>query len=465
MRLFLSKCFSLLMSLLIPAEADAASLITSVRRYSTNAVWLMVERVFVAGLSFWVGIYVIRYLGPSGFGNLSYALSFVGLFSGIAALGLDSIVIRDLVRNEDKNDELLGTAFVLKFQGALFILIVLSVVAVASPGDKTTNWLILFIAFASIFQSLYVVDFYFQSRVLSKYPAWVRCLAAVFSAVSKIVLISLHAPLLWFALAVTAESVVTAVGFLVIYRTYGPGITRWKFKKILALRLLKDSWPLILSGVTISVYMRVDQVMIKNILDAKSVGIYAAAVNLTEVWYFLPTIIIGSLFPAIINAKKMDRKLYLSSLQRLHDLFFLISLAIGVLVFFFSQRIVNVLYGQSFSEAGMVLAIYIWSVIFIAQGHIRGYFLIVENKQHIGLWFRTSIMAANVVLNLFLIPRYGLMGAALAALLSYSLSAYLFCLFHPLLRLDLMMCLESFLFPARLLLRVKGLIWPSRAPS
>ena len=419
------------------------------KRYSSNAAWLFFEKVFASFLSFWVGVYVTRYLGPRDFGILSYALSFVGMFSGIATLGLDSIVIRDLVQNEEENDELLGTAFLLKLAGALFVLITIVLLVAITSHESATNWAICFIALGSLFQSLYVIDFYFQSKVLSKYPVWVRCSSSIISSVFKVALICLQAPLIWFAFAVTFESMLMALGFVLMYTRHGLKVN-WVFKKERALRLIRDSWPLILSGVAVAVYMRIDQVLIKNLLDAKAVGIYAVAVNLTEIWYFIPTIIMGSLFPAIINVRKNDHKLYLNGLQRLHDMFFIIAFAISILVSLCSGKIIGLLFGGNFMDAKLPLVIYIWATVFVFQGYIRGHFLILENEQRLGLWFRFLAILSNVALNLLLIPKYGIAGAAVAAVLSYSVPIYLFAFVHPLLRMNVNMCLKSFIFPLRL---------------
>jgi O-antigen/teichoic acid export membrane protein len=429
---------------------DWGAATNGLKRYSSNTGWLLFEKAFAAFLSFLVGVYVIRYLGPVNFGIFSYALSFVSLFSGVAALGLDSIVVRDLVQNEDRNDELLGTAFVLKLFGALLVLIVLLSILAFKPYDSLTSWAVFIIAFASVFQSIFVIDFFFQSRVLSKYPVWVRCFSSVIGSAFKIILIFNHASLIWFAFAVTLENSVMALGFIIVYKKLGATMRLWRFRTVTATRLLKDSWPLILSGVAISLYMRLDQVLIRSMLDAKAVGIYAVAVNLTEIWYFIPTIVVSSLFPAIINAKKGDPALYLNLLQRLHDVFFMIAFVIGIAVSLCSGIIINTLFGESFMGARVVLIIYIWSVVFVFQGGIRGHFLILENEQQIGLWFRILAILVNTGLNLVMIPRYGIVGAAVATLLSYSLPVYLASIFHPVLRVNLLMCLRSYILPFRL---------------
>jgi len=451
----ISRRFSQYLALALPVDWKSAS--NDFRRYFSNTGWLVFEKVFASTISFAVGIYVVRFLGPTNFGMLSYAISFVSLFAGIAALGLDGIVIRDLVRYKEDRDDLLGTSFLLKLLGALLTIVIISLVILWTPQDRSANLLILLIAFASVFKSIFVIDLYFQSKVLSKYPVLVRCFCTIVSTLFKVVLIYLQAPLIWFAFAITLENVIIAIGFVFVYREGNLKLNLWRFKRTLAFRLLRDSWPLILSNVAVAVYMRIDQVMVKGMLDAKALGLYAVAVNLTEIWHFIPTIIVGSLFPAIINAKKNDYKLYVSGLQRLHDMLFFIAFIIGIIVSFGSGQIISLLFGELFIAARIPLIVSVWSVVFVFQGVIRGHFLIVENEQRLGLWFRVIALLVNVGLNFLLIPWYGIVGAAIATLVSYSLPVYVFSLFHPVLRLNLLMCLRSYIFPFRLIYYGRGI--------
>ena len=388
-------------------------------------------------------------MGPKDFGLLSYAISFVGLFSTITTLGLDSVLIRDLVQHETARDKLLGTAVILKNGGALLSVLIIGLILSLTSNDRLTIQLILLIAVSPFFQSLNVIDLYFQSKVLSKYAVWARLPGGILSSLLRLGLVYLHASLLLFALVILAEKVMIAVGLMVAYRGQHQSIRGWTFEMASARRLLRDSWSILLSGIAISIYQRIDQVMIKEMLGTATVGIYAVAVNLSQIWYIVPAIIVTSLSPGIIHARGSNHRAYLGSLQKLHDFFFVLSVAIGILGSVFCNDIIRLLYGAEFEGAGMILAIYIWSGVFVFQGVIRTQFLVIENQQHLGLWFRVLSMLVNVGLNLLMIPRYGAVGSALATLISYSLPIYFSSFLHPLLKLNLMMCLKSFIFPFR----------------
>jgi len=298
------------------------------RRYFVNTGWLFFEKILRMAIAFCVGVYVARYLGPGNYGLLNYSISFTMLFSAITTLGLDNIVIRELVRDEKKRDELLGTTFILKIAGSILLLGILTLAIRFTQNDNFTNLLIFIIAAGTIFQSFNVIDFYFRSRVLSKYTVYAQTVSGISSAIIKILFIYFRMGLIYFAAVILIESMLLAIGLIAVYTRQKLSVFNWKVRFDLAKRLLRDSWPLILSGVTISIYMRIDQVMIKGMLNSEAVGNYAVAVRLSEVWYFIPMAITNSLFPAIISAKKVSEKLYYGRLQKLYDLMVWLAIAI-----------------------------------------------------------------------------------------------------------------------------------------
>ena len=389
-------------------------------KYFKNTSWLFFEKMLRMFVGLFVGIWVTRYLGPERFGLFSYAQSFVGLFVVIATLGLDGIVVRELVKDESRTNDLIGTAFYLKLIGAILTLLVLVIATQFTSNDRYTNLLVFIIASATIFQSFNVVDLYFQSKVLSKYVVFSNIISLFISSIVKITLILINAPLVAFAWAILFDSIVLALGFIYFFLKYSISeIKKIKFNKTIAISLLKDSWPLILSGVVISIYMKIDQVMIQDMLGSEAVGQYAAATRLSEIWYFIPTILVSSLFPAIVNARKQSEELYYSRLQKLFDLVVWIAIVIALPMTFLSDMIVDILYGKQYSQAASVLMIHIWASIFVFLGVISSNWYINENLQLLAFLRAFYGMISNIFLNLLLITKYGIQGAAIATLISY----------------------------------------------
>jgi len=400
-------------------------------RYFKNTSWLFGEKILRMVVGLFVGIWVARYLGPERFGLFSYAQSFVGLFVVIATLGLDGIVVRELVKDDSKSNELIGTAFWLKVMGAILVLIILTVSISFSSNDAYVNTLMLVITSAAIFQSFNVVDMYFQAKVLSKFVAYTNFISLLISSIIKIVLILNEASLIYFAWVVLFDSIVLALGFIYFFlKNSTISIRNLVFKKTVAIALLKDSWPLILSGIVVSIYMKIDQVMIKEMLNIEAVGQYAAAVRLSEAWYFIPMVISASLFPAIVNSKKISKELYYERLQKLYNLMVWMAIAIAIPMTFLSDWIVELLYGGQYNEAGSVLTIHIWSGVFVFLGVASGKWFVTENLQMLSFWRTFNGMVVNVALNFILIPKYGIQGAAIATLLSQCMAAYIFDFFN-----------------------------------
>lgn len=395
----------------------------------------------LAGL--FVGVYVARYLGPEQFGVYSYAAAFVALFGTIAKLGLDGIVVRDLVNHPDKRDIYLGTAFWLKLIGALLTLIALAIAVQFTSNDATTNLYIFIIASGLIFQSFEVVNSYFQSKVLSKYVSIAKLIQLALSSVLKLYFIFIQADLFWFVLVSLIDQISLAFSLAFTYWRHKIGSFLGCFSVGTAKAMLRNSWPLILSGIAVMLYMRIDQIMIKEMLGDREVGLYSAAVRLSEAWYFVPVIITTSLFPAIVNARKTDQELYNKRLQRLYSVMVWMAIMVALPMTFLSNWVVELLYGVAYREAGPVLMIHIWAGVFVALGVTSSSWLINENLQQIALYRTLSGATTNVILNLILIPNYGVVGAAIATVISYMIAGFVFDLFSNKTRMMFFMKIDA----------------------
>jgi O-antigen/teichoic acid export membrane protein len=241
------------------------------------------------------------------------------------------------------------------------------------------------------------------------------------------------------------EGVLIGLGYLVVYLyKFKKEIFNWKFKKSIAFKLLKDSWPLFFSSIAVVIYMKIDQIMIGEILGEKELGIYSAAVRISEMWYFVPVIISNSIFPAIIYAKKKSKKLYLNKLQKLYAFFLWFSAIMSILVFFIAPFLIKISFGEGYELSARVLSIHIWSGVAVFLGVASCKHLLAENLTRIDL-YRTIIgVFVNIFLNFLLIPIYGIIGAAFATLISQFFSAYFSNLFFKKSRIIFIMFLKSF---------------------
>ena len=413
------------------------------RKYFANTSWLLGERVLRMVVSLFVGIYVARYLGPERFGLLSYSLSFVMLFSSLSSFGLDDILVRELVQRPEQRNNLLGTVFWLKVCGTIVMGTAIALVLKFKAEDQQTYWMIAIITFGFLFQATNVVDFYFQSQVQSKFAVRAQAIQLILTSLFKIYLVWNQAELIWFAFALMLDQAVVAVLFLLVYHWKIGWFPFFSFRWTEAKKLMIDAWPLIFAGMVVSVYMKIDQVMLKEMLDAKAVGVYAAAVKLCEAWYFLPTALIASIFPAVIKAKIKSKTLYDKRVQNLYDLMVWSSIAVALPTTLLADWVILILYGIDFQEAADVLRIYIWAGVFVTLGIASSKWLIAENLQRY-LFFRTILGALlNVGFNLWLIPIYGIKGAAIATLVAQGTVGFLSLSFFKKTRHNFLMAAKS----------------------
>ena len=404
------------------------------RKYFANTSWILGERISRMGVSLFVGIYVARYLGPERFGLLSYASSFVGIFAALATLGLDEVVVRELVKTPEQREKILGTSFLLKLVGTLLMWAAILVAIPFTENDSQTNILIIIIAFGVLFQAFNVIDLSFQADVKSKYVVHAQFVQLIISSIVKIILVFNEAPLIWFASVFFLDAIVLALGLVFTYLHNSNKIFSWKWSYETSKNLLHDSWPLIFAGIVVSVYMKIDQLMIKEMLGAKEVGLYAAAVKLSEAWYFIPMAIASSLYPAIINARIFQKEVYYQKIQNLFDLMVWIAVSIALPTTFLSTLIVEFLYGKEYLGSSSVLIIHIWTGVFVFLGVASSKYLLAENfiKK---TFYRTFIGALlNIIMNYYLIRIIGIEGAAISTLFSHFFAAYLYDFFDKDLR-------------------------------
>ena len=416
------------------------------RKYFANTSWILGERILRMGVSLFVGIYVARYLGPERFGLLSYASSFVGIFAALATFGLDEVVVRELVKTPEQREKILGTSFLLKLFGTLLMWAAILVAIPFTENDFQTNILIIIIAFGVLFQAFNVIDLSFQADVKSKYVVHAQFVQLIISSIVKIILVFNEAPLIWFASVFFLDAIVLALGLVFTYLHNSNKIFSWKWSYETSKNLLHDSWPLIFAGIVVSVYMKIDQLMIKEMLGAKEVGLYAAAVKLSEAWYFIPMAIASSLYPAIINARVFQKEVYYQKIQNLFDLMVWIAVSIALPTTFLSTLIVEFLYGKEYLGSSSVLIIHIWTGVFVFLGVASSKYLLAENfiKK---TFYRTFIGALlNIIMNYYLIRIIGIEGAAISTLVSHFFAAYLYDFFDKDLRNMFIYKTKSLLF-------------------
>jgi len=415
-----------------------------------NISWLFAERIFSMFISLFINVLVIRYLGPKNLGQLSYAVSFVALVGVAAKLGLDGIVVRNIVQKQDSAPEILGTAFTLKFIASIITIAITFILALLLNQDIQINYLILIVALTTLFNSLEVIEFWFRSQVIARPIVMIRTGILIFSSIAKLFLIQWKSSLELFAWLLLIESVLTAIAMLFVYKFSNQSIRKWKFSNIYAKDMLKDSFPLIFAAISVMIYVKIDQIMLANMSTSSEVGNYAAAVRFSEIWYFVPMFVCASIFPSIVRSKERSVYEYQTRIKQLYDLMGWLSWIIVIFMSLIGTSAVKVLLGAEFDRAIPILLLHIWATPFVFLGVARSQWLMAENLT--SLSFKTSILGAivNIVLNYFLIPVYGGVGAAIATVISYAVQSHFSCILFKEMHQQFSSLVKAFFIPFRI---------------
>ena len=394
-------------------------------KYFQNTSWLVVDRVVNLAIAFGVGVLVARYLGPGDYGLLSFATSVGGFFVVVGGLGLEAIVIRELLNQPKAKPNILGSAVGLRLLSSGSALVLYTIFGLLFIQDRLIFWMIFFQIASIVLDAATVITYYFQSQVQAKFTARVTVFKIASLAIVKLLLIWGGFPLIYFAAMTLLESLIGMAGLVWIFsQKGGVRFSQWTFDRQYAVSLLQDAWPLMFSGFVIFVYNQSDVIMIKYLLGNEGAGEYTVAFKFTSIWFFVGTIACSSLFPAIVNAKKNSERLYQDRILQLMRLLAGLGLGIAIFVSLISHWMIAILYGNAYQNAASVIDIQIWSIIFVFIGVVASRWYIVENLQKLNLQ-RTILGAViNVILNFWLIPVMGIVGAAVATLAAQSVASF-----------------------------------------
>jgi O-antigen/teichoic acid export membrane protein len=388
------------------------------RAISSNIYWLFTEQAIRFLLGFLVSIWVVRYLGPEDYGIFTYSLAFTGIISTFIGLGLGNIIIRELVKRPEKRDELLGLSLLLYFISAIVALIVcLAAIYFLRGTDHQTISLVSILVLGYLLKPFQVIGLYFESKVLGKLVVPFIIAGLVISNLLKIYFVIREGSLYAFAWITLVEGLISSMGMFYLYRKCNLSLKiNWNKNIKLTKTLIKDGLPLMLSSFMIVIYMKVDQIMLREMVSAEEVGLYSVAVVLTSIWFFIPTIITRSFFPKMVASMQTDKILFEQQLQKLYNLIAMIGYVLCIPFSFLSDNIVLLLYGEAFSGAGGMLSVLIWTSFFMGFGVVRTSYVYAMNLGKTHLIITVIGAVVNVLLNFMLIPLYQGFGAVIATL-------------------------------------------------
>lgn len=395
-----------------------------IARIFHNTAWLFAERLVRAGLTLFVSVWLARYLGAAGYGIYSYAFSVIALFSSLASAGLEDLVVRDLVKAPERRGEIIGTTFGIKLTcGILAGGLAVGTIVWARPDEPLLLQVTAIAACGFLFEAFETLAIWFQSQTQSKYAVVAKSGSLILINLVKIGLLLSFATIHAFAWVALVESMLVATALTTIYRFKGNVIRHWRFNPSYAGALLRECWPLALSGVVLVAYGRLAQLMMGGMRGNEAVGIYSAASRISEAWSFIPLAIITSTYPSLVRSKGTQPELYARRLQTLCNAIVTLAVAVAIPMTFLATPVVSLLFGEAYSDAGPVLAIHFWGAVFMFLSLLQSTWYVTEGLTRLAL-VRTLLSALlNAGLNAILIPRYSYTGAALATAIAYAFNA------------------------------------------
>lgn len=418
------------------------------KKIGKNLGWLLLDHFFRLGGTFLILIWLARVIGPAQFGIYNYVISYLAIFVPIASLGIDGILIRNLVKNPKLEARLLGSAFLLKLLGGIFAAVLsIGFIFFIRPQDPFTHGLVFILALGFIVQAFDTLDCYFQAQTLSKYTVIARNVAFIFAGSLKLVFIMMGCSLMVIMVVTLFELILAGFFQVVLYRTAWKGsLLSWQIDPKIFGYLLKEGFPLIFSNLFILISIHSDKLLVRELVGETQAGFYFAATWLSYVCYFIPLLIGNSVVPSLIQIRKMSKTHYQAKIQTVYTLLTLLALGISLFTFFFSPWIIQLFYGDSYRQAGPILSIHIWVLVAFFHVSIRNRVWIIEHRQNLITFYAFLTVIISLGMNFLLIPRFGGIGAAYGSVLSWWICAGIFPFLYSKTTLSARMFLNSFLF-------------------
>ncbi len=389
------------------------------RRYFSNTGWLFVGQIVSLLISFFVGAFIARHLGPEYYGILNYVISFVTIFGIFFCFSFDAVLSREFIKHPEKEKELLGTFWLVKLIGGILTLVSATLFALFAQFDHLTFLLIVIFSTYFIIQSTSVISLFFQAKVQSKKSSKAQIAGNILSSILKIAWLFSGTGLIWLILIYISDVLFNGIFLIYYYQRSGGRLRYWRYSWEQGKKFLRAAWLLMFSGLAIFAILKIDQIIIGELLNKTAVGYYAVADKLTEVWDFIPRMICVSLFPAIINARMTSGQVYNKRLKRLYWLMFILAILIMIFTLAISKPLILWLFGGDYYASINILRVYILSLPGIFLFTAANQRLLAESREKVIFIANFIGLAINVSLNFILLPRMGLLGAAWATVITF----------------------------------------------
>ena len=379
-----------------------------------NASWIIGCKIIQSLLNFVIGLITARYLGPSNYGAISYVASIVAFAMPLMQLGLKHTLVKEFIKSPDREGVILGTSMMLNIISSIFCIIgCVAFVMFVDARESETVLVCALYSLTLLFNATEMTQFWFQAKLLSKYPSIASLIAYVVVAVYKIYLLVTQKSVVWFAFSNVIDYFLISVFLIVIYKKVGG--QRLSVDCGIGKKLLSESKYYIIPSLMVVIFQNTDKIMIKLMIGETQTGFYSAAISCIGITGFVFLAIIDSARSVILEEKERSQESYEKRIVQLYSIITYLSLAQCIGMTLLAKPLVYVLYGEKYAETAGILAVAVWYIAFGHCGSVRNIWVLAEGKQRYLTWINISGAIANVVLNFCLIPLLGATGAALAS--------------------------------------------------
>ncbi len=386
-------------------------------RVFKNAGWIIGCKIMQSLISLVIGLITARYLGPSNYGVISYVSSVVAFALPIMQLGLNQTLVKEFVKSPEREGEILGTALFINILSSIFCMAgSIAFIAVANAGDKETIIVCVLYSLTLLFQATEMTQYWFQSKLLSKYPSLASLVAYIAVAVYKIFLLVTQKSIVWFAFSNVLDYFLISVILIVIYKKLGN--QKLTIDISFGREMLSRSKYYIIPSLMVMIFQHTDRIMLSLMLDEKETGLYSAAITCIGISGFVFSAIIDSARPTILEVKDKNSELYEKRVIQLYSIITFMSLSQSIFMTVLAKPLVYLLFGSEYLKSAGILAVAVWYVTFSYYGSVRNIWILAEGKQKYLTGINVAGAVANVALNFLLIPYWGAIGAAVASLVT-----------------------------------------------
>ncbi len=401
-----------------------------IKRYSINTMWLFIERFITLAISFFVGVALIRYLGPHNYGIFAYATSIYAIILNVANMNFNDVITRESINKPEQAHELFGTVVAMRAFMSMLLLIIATIFVYYT--NERSDILTMFLIMASVIHSPFsTITTYFNAIVKSKFVSGAVLLAHIATSVMKVALIMLEAPLIAFAFVALLNAVILSAALFYLLKVKNDTGKRWTFKFNTMTYLLRTYWVLLVVVLLSSISNKLDILVLKDVASVDIVGIYNSAHRIIEVLQAFPMLLLTSLFPAIISSKQTCEIEYTNRISKILRLLIITMFIIALTLTLLSDFIIGLLYTDEYNDAATVLAITSWMILFSSMQYVTSKWLVAEDHVHLSLIRIASFSVIKIPLIYFAAKMYGLLGVSVAMLITSMISGYFIDLLIP----------------------------------